>query len=220
MSQICIVCCKALEKELMSSMESCHCTYPIIWTNPELHNTKTQYRQNLQNILNDLPTQYQTVLLINGFCGNAVQGIINTHAYLIIPRVDDCISLLFGGYQKKKPYLNSYFLTESWINGKQTIFHEYHWAVQKYGEKRADKIFSAMLCHYQQFAILDTGCYNTDNIIIRSRNFAQKFSLKQKIVPAGTQYLKDILTHPWDDSKFLIISPHQIIKNTDLIQLY
>lgn len=220
MPEACIICCRALEKELLFAMDACGCQSKIIWTDPALHNVKSKYREVLQNILEELSSGFHTVLLVNGFCGNSVQGIVNSHARLIIPRVDDCISLLFGGARKKKPYLDSYFLTKSWLEGKQTIFHEYKLAAAKYGDARAYRIFEKMFRNYRRLAILDTGCYDTAPVAESSSDFAEMFSLKQEIVPAGIQYLKDILTGPWDDSKFLIVQPHQTITEADLMQLY
>ncbi|MDO4275584.1 MAG: DUF1638 domain-containing protein [Eubacteriales bacterium] len=220
MSEICIIGCRALEKELRSAMEACGCKNEIIWTDPGLHNVKSKYKDVLQNILDDLPSDCRTALLVNGFCGNSIQGIVNSHATLIIPRVDDCISLLFGGYRNKKPYMDSYFLTESWMNGKQTIFQEYKWACEKYGTARARRIFEKMFRNYRRIAILDTGCYDTASAAEYARDFSEMFSLKQEIVPAGIRYLKDILTGPWDDLKFLIVQPHHMITEADLMDLY
>lgn len=220
MSETSIICCRALEKELVSAMNACGCQSEVIWTDPGLHNVKSKYQKVIQNILDGFPTDCQTVLLINGFCGNSIQGVVNSHPTMIIPRVDDCISLLFGGFRNKKPYMDSYFLTESWMSGKQTIFQEYTWAVEKYGVERARRIFEKMFRNYRRLAILDTGCYDTAFAAEFTRDFAEMFSLRQEIVPVGIQYLKDILTGPWDDSKFLIVQPHQTINEADLTKLY
>lgn len=220
MSERCIISCRALEKELQAAMAACGYRSEIIWMDPGLHNVKTKYQETLQSILNELPKDCHTAILVNGFCGNSIQGLVNSHAALVIPRVDDCISLLLGGYRNKKPYLDSYFFTESWINGKQTILQEYNWAVERYGADRAKRIFEKMFRNYRRIAILDTGCYDTAAVAEYSKRFAELFSLKQEIVPAGIQYLKDILTGPWDDSKFFIVKPHHKIAEVDLMQLY
>ena len=214
-----IIGCQTLQNELLAVTNKIHCDYPIIWIEAHLHNLKDKLRQSIQNIL-DQESSYERILFASGFCGNSIAGLQNRQATLIIPRADDCISLLFGGNHNKNPWLDSYFLTEGWIKGQNSIWNEYQYALKKYGSKRADRIFHTMFCNYSRIALLDTGCYDLSPSLEEALKIASTFSLDCQIVPVTTKYIEQLLTGPWEADRFLTVLPHQTITSAELSYNY
>ena len=90
-----VIGCRTIEKELTAAMEQTRLTYPIYWLEAGPHNVPQQLHQALQEQI-DRCGDRERVLLAMGFCGNAVCGLRSGPGELVIPRVDDCISLLLG----------------------------------------------------------------------------------------------------------------------------
>ena len=170
-------------------MKECGLSYPLVWIDARLHNVKTKLKAALQSIL-DEASGYDTILFATGFCGNSIAGLSSREASLVIPRVDDCTSLLLGSARKKS----------------------------RYGKERADHIFSVMFAHYRRIALLDTGCYPIEPSLEKAKAIAAAFSLDCQVLPAGISYFKELLTGPWEKSRFLTVPPFTAVTQ-DMLQI-
>jgi len=133
-------------------------SYPVIWVEGELHNTPSKLTARLSEVLDQVDAQ--RVLMLFGFCGNAVLGIRAKNFEMIIPRVDDCISLLFGSVKKRAAISAEYaafFITEGWLHVKGNIWEEYLTSVETYGEEVAHYIMNAQFGHYRTLGVPDVG---------------------------------------------------------------
>lgn len=212
-----VIACKTIMNELNMVMKEVDCNYPILWIDSGLHNYPELLRKRLQEELNHI-SNVQQVLLAFGFCGNALLGITAPNYRLIFPRVDDCITLLLGSYQKRKEISNemgTYFLTKGWLEYETNIWVEYQDAVKKYGRKKADKIFKIMLQHYERLAVVETGAYPIDEFLEKTKLIADEFQLIHEVIPGELGYMKKLLTGPWDD-EFVIIHPGKTITLSDI----
>lgn len=214
-----IIGCRTMENEILSAMAACEKKYDIVWIEAGLHNVKAKLFAALQKII-DTEKGHDRILFATGFCGNSILGLQSRDIPLVLPRVDDCTSLLFGGCKNKRPWLDSYFLTEGWLNGELNIWNEYQHAIAKYGAKRANRIFGALLGNYKRIALLDTGCYDVKVSLPKAQKIADTFSLDCQILPATTQYLEALLNGPWEDERFLTVAPHSCISAADLSRTY
>ncbi len=214
-----VIGCRTTENELTAVLKECGCGYPLVWIETRLHNVKSKLNARLQEIL-DEASGYDTILFATGFCGNSLAGLESRNAVLVIPRVDDCTSLLLGGSRGKLHHLDSYFLTEGWLKGSDNIWTEYQRAVKRYGKERADHIFSVMFAHYRRIALLDTGCYPIAPSLKKAKTIADAFSLECQVLPAGISFLKQLLTGPWEEEKFLTVPPFTTISQEQLRTIY
>ena len=197
-----IVACRTLEKELLAAMSGTGCTFPIRWLPAGAHNVPEKRKEEIRRILEE-STEYDTVLLAMSLCGGALTGLESPGPRLIVPRCDDCITLLLGSAPRRMAYPATYFLTEGWLAGGDNIRQEYQRALEKYGSQRTDRIFSAMLAHYKKLAFVDTGCGDVSREI---RDLAQTLNLEYVHIPGTLTWLEDLLTGNRDD-RFLIIPP-------------
>ena len=212
-----IVACKTLEAELLFAIQKAGISYPVMWIESGLHNTPEKLAATLQGILDSITAQ--RVLAALGFCGNSIQGIKAGGFELIIPRVDDCISLLLGSVKSRSVISGkyaAYFLTEGWMRGKQNLWVEYQDMREKYGEEQAQSIAEMMYGNYRTLCLLDSGVEPIGALTNKTKIIADTLGLKQKVIPATVEYIENLLTGPWEESKFLIKAPGETITAEDL----
>ena len=212
-----IVACKTLEDELNAAQGRTGLEYPVEWIESGLHNTPKKLTACLLEVLERITAD--RVLLAMGTCGNSVQGIRAKGFELIIPKVDDCISLLIGSMKaraKVSEELAAYFLTEGWMRGERNLWVEYQYAVDKYGEEEAKSIADMLYGHYRTLALLDAGITPVQTLVESTKIIADTLKLEQKIIPASISYIEQLLTGPWTDDRFIVKAPGEEITAKDL----
>lgn len=202
-----IIACKTIEKELLAAMAQVGCQYPVLWLESGLHNWPDKLRCEVQRLL-DSCNGCGTVLLAMSLCGNSVVGLKTGDFSLIVPRCDDCITLLLGSPERRKKLPGTYFLTQGWLDGERNLWVEYQMALNKYGEKRGKRIFSAMLAHYDHLALLDTGCFDRQALEPVVQSMARELGLAPACLAGTLEYLRVLLTGPWDREQFLTVPPN------------
>lgn len=210
-----VVCCETIRDELTMAMKEIGCDYPVIWIESGLHNFPNRLKDRLQETL-DSVNGFERVLMGFGFCGNAVVGLCAGDFELVLPRVDDCITMLLGSVSQKNQNERTYFLTKGWLDGERNIWWEYQYTINKYGLELGKEIYTAVLAGYRNLGILDTGAYDIDTLCSRTELIAHELGLEHKILPASTTYLSKLLTGPWPDNGFLTIRPYQEIRSDQL----
>jgi Protein of unknown function (DUF1638). len=213
-----IIGCQTLKNELNQALEDCGCRYDVSWIESGLHNTPNKLHDSLQHIL-DSTEDYQRVLMAMGYCGNSLTGLRTGNYTLIVPRVDDCISLLLGSHKNRMNLTrgdNTYFMTDGWLKGERNIWREYEYTINKYGEETGKIIFDMMLGNYKSLALLETGCYRVSDVEDEMKTIADTLGLRYKVLPATIEYIRKLITGPWDQDVFLSIPPYSTIKDKDL----
>ena len=212
-----IIACKTLEDELRIAQNKTGADYPVLWIESGLHNTPKKLNTRLREHL--CSVKQMRVLLVMGFCGNAIQDIEVDCFELIVPRVDDCISLLLGSIKERLSVSNeyaAYFLTDGWLRGERNLWVEYLYARDKYGEEEAKSIAKMMFGHYRTLCLLDSGAAPIDALIENSREIAETMNLEQKVIPATISYIEELLTGPWTQERFVIKRSGEKITLNDL----
>ena len=212
-----IIACKTIEDELRHAMAHTGTDWPVVWLEQGLHNVPDMLRSALQTALNDV--RAQRVLLAMGFCGNAIRGVEVPVAELIIPRVDDCISLLLGSVQRRLEVSRehaAYFFTEGWLRGERNIWVEHLHMLEEYGEELTEELEKDMFGHYKTLGLLDCGIKPMDELIQGTKMIADGLHLTQQVIPATTRYLADLLTGPWTPERFLIMRAGETITEDKL----
>lgn len=207
-----IVACRTIADELDMAMDETGCTYPVHWIDSGLHLYPDSLKNRLQEELNQI-SKVDQVLMAFGFCGNALLGIKSPSYSLILPRVDDCITLLLGSLENRKRIsqeMGTYFLTKGWLAYEKNIWVEYQETVNRHGKTKADRVYKIMLQHYKRLGIIETGAYDLDEFLEKGKLIAQELNLIPQILPGTLSYLKQLLTGPWDDG-FIEILPGETI---------
>ena len=205
--ETCVVACETLRQELELVMRNRDRFLPVHWIDSGRHVWPDKLRIAIQETLDRLESESR-VLLLFGFCGNALVGIrAQTHT-LIIPRVADCIPLFIGSREERDSYgTDTYFFTEGYINSGGSIASDSSRAIQRYGERRSLSILKKMLCHYRQFAVVDTGAYCVENVLDRVEQFAKQVDIPVTVIPGNLVLIDTLLSCDWPDDVFLTVPP-------------
>lgn len=212
-----IIACRTLEDELTTALKNTGLDFPIHWIDSGLHNTPKRLTSRLQENLKAINTE--RVLFVMGFCGNAVLGLSSPDCEMVIPRVDDCISLLIGSVSQRLEIGQSdaaYFLTEGWLRGERNLWVEYQYALKKYGLKQAEEISRMMYGNYSTLEVLDNGVVPIQPLVAKTKIIADTLHLKQKILPASIDYIEELLLGPWPEDRFLVKAPGECVTVEDL----
>ena len=212
-----ILACGTLESELHTAMQQLGCAYPVVWITSSLHNTPAKLHEALIEGLARC-AGHSHILAAMGFCGGVFAQIETADATLILPRADDCISLLLGSSERRR-VLNQegiYYFTEGWMKGERTIMAEYQHAIQKYGPRRAKHVFDAMLRNYQKAAYLNTGISTGDWARKQTQEAASVLGLRYCELSGTLRYLRQLLSGPWEEKDFVVVPPHTRITSAML----
>ncbi len=213
-----ILACSTIRNELEKAAEETNCPYRFIWVESGLHLVTDSLRRRLQEEL-DRISDAQRVLLAFGFCGNAVLGLKSGDHELVIPRADDCITLLLGSRENREQCSRQggvYFLTRGWLEGEINIWKEYQAVLARFGQERTDRIYRRMLAHYKFLGLIDTGAYDLSSLLPSVREISDTLKLELIILEGTDRYLKRFLSGPWTSDHFIIIPPLTTIEFTHL----
>ena len=215
----CVVACQTLQDELEYVLGTLRKKLDVIWIESGLHNTPKKLHLRLQETLDGIDG-YDRVFLLFGLCGNAVLGLTAGNFHMIIPKVDDCISLLIGSQAQRDKIGREkavYFLTNGWLRGERNLWVEYQYSIQKYGKETADDIAKTMYGHYKVLGLLDTPAAPIEQLVEKTKIISETFELEQIILPATTQYIKELFSGVWTTEKFVIIQPRCKVRETDFL---
>lgn len=209
-----ILACNTIRDEFEQAAFETGCDYPFRWVESGLHLRPESLRHRLQEELDSI-NEADRVLLGFGYCGNSVIGLNSRKYELVIPRVDDCISMLLGSKKNRELYSKSggiYFLTKGWLEGEFNIWKEYEATLARFGAETTTRIYQKMLAHYQFLGLIDTGAYNLAALIPLVREIASVLRLKIRVLPGSDQYLKKLLSGPWNEDEFIILQPNTCVE--------
>jgi hypothetical protein len=204
-----VLACNTIRAELEKAAAETGCPYPFLWVESGLHLRPESLRNRLQEELDRLDG-VDRVLLAFGFCGHAVAGLESRDFELIMPKVDDCISLLLGSRENRERCCGKagvYFLTKGWLEGEANIWTEYQAVLARFGPVSTEKIYRRMLAHYQYLGLIDTGAYELDLLLPEVNAIAATLNLETRVLPGSDVYVKKLLTGPWDGGDFVSIPP-------------
>lgn len=130
---------------------------PVIYMDYGLHLTPRKMRAAIQEQIDALEEPHR-VLIGFGLCGNGLVGLRSRQHTLLIPRVDDCISLFLGS---RAAYLEefhanpaTYYLTPGWIESGGEPWSEHRKCCDKYGPDKAALISDAMYGKYRRLCFV------------------------------------------------------------------
>lgn len=200
------IACQTIEDELNAIYNTLVDPFPIVWVESGLHNFPSQLKVRIQQEIDKI-SGVDNILLLFGYCGNSIEGLVAEQARLVVPKVEDCISLLLGGNQIRQALSRqtpAFYLTDGWLRYEKNIYWEYEQCIKKYGEARSLRIFQAMFAHYSSLNFIDTECYDLESVMSRTAEFATKLNLNQGVVLGTLKLITKALLGEWDEN-FLIV---------------
>jgi hypothetical protein len=179
-----------------------------------LHVNPEKLRRTLQEAIDAVSGQYDTIILGYGLCSQAIIGLQANGCTLVVPRVDDCISIFLGS---RSAYLNqahtepgTYYLTKGWIEVGDTPFSEYERILQRFGKERAERIYHLMLANYKRLALINTGQYELEHYREYAQHMAERFNLRYEEIEGSDILVQKMLTGLWGE-EFVVVQPGEMI---------
>lgn len=179
-----------------------------------LHTNPATLKAALQEAIDASAAEADTVILGYGFCSMAVMGLRANGCTLVVPRVDDCISIFLGSgdayRQQARGEPGTYYLTKGWIEVGDTPFSDYDRLVEKYGEQRADRLIRLSIKHYTRLALIDTGRGDMTAYREYTRRLAERWGLRFEEIPGSNELVRRMLFGPWNGD-FIVVPPGEAI---------
>ncbi len=161
-----------------------------------LHTNPGVLRKELQLAIDQVPREYERIILLYGTCGKGVVGVSSSHCEILIPRVHDCISLFLGGTEEYRKQFShkpgTYYISAGWYEeqvqpkGKKSNAEfpkEYvdttdpGELLKRYGQENTGEIrefFNSWKKNYTRAVYIHTGERNSDKYESYARNMAEK----------------------------------------------
>jgi hypothetical protein len=162
----------------------------------------------------DASPDLDAVLLGYGLCSRAVVGLRATHCRLVVPRVDDCISIFLGSraeYERQaRGEPGTYYLTKGWIEVGDSPFDEVDRLAATYGEAKATRMIRLMLRNYTRLALINTGIRDAERYRAYARAAAERFGLRFEEIAGSPSLVEKLLHGPWDDD-FVVVEHGGVI---------
>jgi hypothetical protein len=194
-----------------------------------LHNDPPRLRVRLQDAIERVEAAAPTaeaIVLGYGLCSRGTEGVKTSRAKLVIPRAHDCITLLLGSKERYADYVKqnpgTYWYSPGWNKhhippGKERhekLLAQYR---EKYGEEDAEYLMEAEQAWFKTYdraTYVHLGVGNTPADVQYTRSCADwlKWNFDQQ--DGCPQLLKDLLSGPWDDKRFLVLEPGQAFRMT------
>lgn len=195
------------------------------WLEMGLHDRPDDLRRCIQETLTELATRHEIThaVLAYGRCGDGLLGVRAEEIELILPRADDCIALLLGDEKKRAELLRRepgcYFYSPGWIRGRRVPGPDREAYLREHYARRfaddpemVDELLDAdreAFAAYHTAAWLDlTG--NAEGEAYCRRCAAER-GWKFRALETDDAFLRALLWGPWDDERFLTVTPGNAI---------
>ena len=215
-----ILSCQFLKHHLDRAQEKMGTDIPVIELDTTLHREPEKMRERILEEISRIPPEYDTILVSMGFCGGSWKNVV-TDRRVVIPRLDDCITLLLTTDDTWQPNLKEkgcMYMTDN-KNKDMTIPSMLESAIQEYGEKKGRLYFDVMFQAYSRVAVIDTGAFDSydPEYLAYAQEAADLINGSLEHVPGSNMILEKLVSGNWDQ-QFLVLSPGEIMEEADLFK--
>lgn len=190
-----------------------------------LHDQPTGLRAKLAGAIEraEADPAVEAVVLVYGLCGLALVDLAPRRCPLVVPRAHDCITLFLGSKERYATCMRAdpglYWYSPGWNRDKRVPGPEREAQLRAaYTEKFGAEDAEALLAMERESFAQHTGAGYVDlgqPGDERHRAYAESCaaSLGWSLTPrrGDATLLRDLLHGPWDDARFLVVSPGQRI---------
>lgn len=215
-----VITCSNMSHHVKAAQEKEGTAFPVIELDSKLHAEPKNMRAKLFETLEDLPKEVGLVLLSMGHCGGSVTE-RPLPVRLVMPKVDDCITLLLHTDQHWHPNLKKgghLYLTDK-VQGDLSVESIYTSLQARYGEKKGKRIFEIWFDAYQSVDIIDTGAYDSYDpaYLAAAQRNAARIDCPLCHVPGSNLLLEKLVGGRWDH-QFIVAEKGRILREEDFLK--
>lgn len=213
-----LVACSMMEDEIGDVLERLDSRLTVVWMERGYHSKPDRLREVLQEQIDLAEMQgAETILLAYGLCGNGAEGLVAKRARLVMPRYDDCISMLLSVVKREKRGLENagvYYLTRGWTLDMGAMLQSYDKLVNRLGERKARRVTDMMYDGYREVTVISDGCYDEEPVRDYAKKCGELLRVETGSVPGGTRVLEKLISGDWDD-EILVKEPGDPVDTLD-----
>jgi len=208
-----ILSCQSLEIYVAAAQEAAGTAYPVIWLQQKYHEDPARMRMHILETLAALPETVDTVLVAMGFCGGSWDSIVADRR-IVLPRVDDCISLLLhtdDAYHPNLKQMGHMYMLDG-DPEKFSPIRMFETLCQTHGEAGARSLFDLWFANYRYLDIIDTGmgnCYS-ESFVERAQENADLIRCDLDYSTGSNRFLEKLLQGRWDEQFVVAEAGHAI----------
>lgn len=209
-----VITCETIKDEVLLLMERAGLNYKTIWLDPGLHRSPARLRARIIEELGNLPAPSR-VLMPMGCCGGGMDDIPAGPHTLIVPRCDDCLTLLLGSMNRRLKIQSeaaTYFLTAGWLRGVNDLVAEYKETVARLGAEKADWAYKMTMSGYKRYMVIETGAFDPEPCRRKMAGLLKLLNLKLETTAGDLSWLEKLLTGPWEAEAFSVTPPNQVLR--------
>jgi len=215
-----LLACNTIREDIGAAAQNVCAEMPMVFLDSGLRIVPEKLRQRLRSEIDGAGGNVSHILFGFWLCGNALVGLQSSDKTLVIPKVDDCITLLLGSTARRIEINRegAYFLTRGWIDNRITIWDEYQLYLRQYGAKKTRIIMQSMLGNYRCLVLLNTGLPDGGDWRETAKRMASVFSLEKVEITGTHTGIERLLSGAWDED-FLVVPPGTEIELSMLLDM-
>lgn len=206
-----ILGCSSLLGHIEAAQAKMATNYPVIPLDRKYHVEPREMRREIREALEQLPPEVDTVMVAMGFCGGSWEGVA-ARQRLVIPRVDDCITLLLhtdeaSHFNLKK---QGHFYLRDVDQGPYSLEGIQQSLCARHGQERGEQIFASWFAAYTDADIVDTGVYDCHSpaYLAEAKRNADLAGCRLNHVLGSNLLLEKLVSGLWDE-QFVVVEPGQ-----------
>ena len=201
----------------------------FIYLDYGLHRFPRKLNQAVQEALDSL-TEPSLVVLGYGLCGNGLNGIRAGQHTLLISRVDDCIAIFLGSYERYQREFKSesatYYLTKGWLESGSNPLSEYQEYVQKYGPAKASWLIDSLYHNYKRLVLVAHS--QEDLVAYRGRaqevaKFCERWGMVYEEILGSSEFFEHLIRAALDSGEangnFILVLPGGKLSQEQFLRL-
>ncbi len=231
-----IIACETLAREIFYCAARALNTVDLTLLTEGLHDNPDVCRGELQAEIDAVdPERFDALLLGYGLCNNSLLGIRAAKVKTVIPRAHDCITIFMGSKERYEECFRqrpgTYYYTSGWLEyegraGDRVDYPQksglatrlvYEEAVEKYGEENARFLIETMSsweANYTHGTLIRFPFDKRLGLPERVQAICREKGWEYSQMPGDLSLIQDGMDGKWDEDRFLILEPGQVIDAT------
>lgn len=206
-----IIACTSLAEYVDTAQRRVGTSYPVYYLDRKYHRDPAEMRGHIAALLEKLPERIETALVVMGFCGGSWEG-VTSRCRLVLPRVDDCVSLLLTTGDEPRSDLKTpkHLYVRALDPAEESFKAIFEHLTADKDEQTRKRYHEDWKSCYDCISIIDTGinrCRREEYHAAVKRD-ADWLEAKTEYVTGGIHLIEKLLSGEWD-GQFLVLEPGQ-----------
>ena len=217
-----ILACTSLKDYVDEAQKRLGTNIKAIYVSRLYHRDPKEMREHILEKLDNLPEGTENVLVCMGYCGGSWEGVAKNSCRIVLPRIDDCVSLVMQLTDEPKSNLkeDTHFYVRDKDPSKESIkaIFEHMANAQNLDQETREKYHKHWQDMYEEIDIIDTPINDA-----RSQEYYDKVKVdadwldaRLEYVMGGTHMIEKLIKGDWDD-QFLVLEPGEPATKAEML---